>query len=83
MIMKKIILLLFILVSGHTYAANPFDCSNPASSLEQLVCSDPNLANLNSINNETYTKSTVLDAQNSAEISKDLYFNLRKTVKPK
>ncbi len=76
--MKKIIFLLFIFLSGHTYADNVFNCSNPTSNLEQLICSDPTLANLNGINNEAYAKSISLDLQTSSDISKDLYFNLRK-----
>jgi uncharacterized protein len=65
-------------LSGHTYADNVFNCSNPTSNLEQLICSDPTLANLNGVNNDAYAKSISLDLQTSSDISKDLYFNLRK-----
>jgi len=75
---KLIIFLFYVLLSSFAYADNLFECSNAASSLEQLICSDQNLANLNATNNEIYSKARQLDAQSSSEINRTLYFNLRK-----
>ena len=75
--MKKYFLV-FLLFSNISVADSFFDCSNTTSSLEKTICADRNLADLNAISNELFLKSKQLDSQNSSDINKSLYFNLRK-----
>ena len=70
--------LLAVIFLNTAHADSLFDCSNTTSSLEKIICADQNLADLNAISNELFLKSKQLDSQNSGDINKSLYFNLRK-----
>ena len=64
-------------IFNNVFADSLFDCSNTTSSLENIICTDQNLADLNAISNELFLKSKQLDLQNSSNVNRSLYFNLR------
>lgn len=76
---KKYSLLIFgALISVNVLADSTFECSSPTSNLEQLICGDANLNQLNARSNDLYIKSKQFDSSASSEINKTLYFNSRK-----